>query len=84
VVTAPEGYDTSANVAPYFVDLNDVDVFAGQRVEIILRPVDPDGDYAGMFPERLPAGAGYEDNFDGRSVCRRAQAMKTILMARAR
>ncbi len=62
--------DVTGNAAPVFVDLDDVEAFAGELVEIRLQPVDPDGGIAGMYPERLPAGAEYRDNLDGTRTLR--------------
>ena len=64
-IQVPDGVDPSLNAAPYFIDLTDQVVFAGDTLELRLRPYDPDGGFAGMYPESLPVGAAYDDNFDG-------------------
>jgi len=53
------------NTLPRFIGLSNRDVLAGEVLEIVLDPDDPDGGFAGMFPEHLPPGAEYIDNFDG-------------------
>ncbi len=70
IITAPNGFDTSSNQAPYFDNLNNVEVFAGSFLELVLRPLDPDGGIPGMFPEALPEGAQYIDNFNGTRTLR--------------
>ena len=65
-----DGVDATGNTAPDFVGLDDVEAVAGRYVEVLLRPVDPDGGVAGMYPERLPAGAEYRDNLDGTRTLR--------------
>jgi len=65
VVITPANGDPSTNAAPQFVDLTDQTVFAGDTLELLLRPVDPDGGVPGMFPDALPEGSLYIDNFDG-------------------
>jgi len=65
VITTPEQVDSTLNRAPYFVDLNDQTVFAGDMMELVLQPLDPDGDIPGMYPESLPEGSQYIDNLNG-------------------
>lgn len=65
VITTPEQVDPTLNRAPYFVDLNDQTVFAGDMMELVLQPLDPDGDIPGMYPESLPEGSQYIDNLNG-------------------
>ena len=65
VITTPEHVDPSSNRAPYFVDLNDQTVFAGDMMELVLQPLDPDGNIPGMYPESLPEGSQYIDNLNG-------------------
>ncbi len=50
---------------PFFDGLSNVDILAGQPVEIVYLLEDPEGELPGMFPEKLPQGATFEDNFDG-------------------
>ncbi len=62
----PDNVDTSTNSAPYFDNLNDVEVFAGQELNVVFRPLDVDGGIPGLFhPNALPAGARYVDNLNG-------------------
>ena len=64
VVSAPPGHDPALNRPPLFVGLEDVTLYAGQRLELRLAPIDPDGGIAGQHLERLPRGALYLDNLD--------------------
>ncbi|MEE9335793.1 MAG: endo-1,4-beta-xylanase [Granulosicoccaceae bacterium] len=70
VISIPNGLDTTLNHAPYFEGLNNVEVLAGSYLELRLKPVDVDGGLPGMFPEALPEGAQYIDNFDGTRTLR--------------
>lgn len=70
VVTVPSGLDTSQNGAPFFEGLTNVRVEAGELVEIRYVPRDPEGDLPGMFPQELPDGASFDDNFDGTKTLR--------------
>lgn len=65
VVSAPEGLDTSSNQAPFFSDLQNLDVFAGELISIRLKPEDADGGVPGMFIDFSPEGATFPDNRDG-------------------
>ena len=65
VVERPVGLDPEANGAPFFEGLANVRVAAGETVAIRFVPRDPDGELPGMFPERLPEGATFDDNLDG-------------------
>lgn len=65
VVTVPPGVDTTQNGAPFFVGLNNVRVEAGDIVEIRFVPQDPEGELPGMFPQEIPEGGTFDDNFDG-------------------
>jgi endo-1,4-beta-xylanase len=47
------------------VDLSDVEVFARQELNLVLKPKDPDGGVPGLFLYAIPSGAHYIDNFDG-------------------
>jgi len=64
VVIAPPGHDFDDNQPPYFPDLGNVTVAAGDRLELHLAPVDPDGGIAGQYLKELYPGATYVDNFD--------------------
>lgn len=70
VVTTPAHVDPMTNSAPYFEGLDNQTVFAGDTMELVLRPVDADGGLPGMFPESLPEGAQYIDNFNGTRTLR--------------
>lgn len=65
VTTAPEGFDQSNNSAPYFENLDDIIVFAGQTMQLRVIPKDADGGIPGMFTGPLPEGGQFVDNFDG-------------------
>lgn len=70
VISTPDDVDPSTNAPPFFENLNDVEAVAGEQLEIIYKPVDPDGDVPGMFPEKLPPGSSFVDNFDGTKTYR--------------
>jgi len=70
VVFNPTNVDTTTNRPPYFDGLENQTVFAGEQLDILLKPVDPDGNLPGMFPERLPRGAQYIDNLNGTKTVR--------------
>lgn len=70
VFFTPESVDPASNQAPRFVDLEDQVVLAGNTMELLLKPVDPDGGFAGMFPGTLPVGSNYIDNLDGTRTLR--------------
>lgn len=61
----PAGVDTGTNSPPYFDNLEDVEVFAGEELNVVFRPLDADGGIPGLFPNAIPAGARYVDNFNG-------------------
>ncbi len=63
-ITKPNSVDESTNPAPFFEGLENQTVFAGETLEILLRPVDSDGTSPGMFPEFIPQNAQYIDNFN--------------------
>jgi len=65
VITAPDGFDTSTNSAPYFEGISNREVFAGQTLEVLYQPLDEDGGLPGMFPTALPLGATFDDNLNG-------------------
>lgn len=58
------------NQAPFFDNLENLEVVAGDTLEIVYRPQDPGGELPGMFPEKLPQGATFDDNFDGSKTFR--------------
>ncbi len=65
VISTPAHVDPTTNSAPYFDNLTDVEVFAGEELHVRFRPLDADGGIPGLFPAAIPAGARYDDNFDG-------------------
>ena len=70
VVSVPPGVNPATNAAPYFDGLDNVRVEAGQLVELLYSPADADGGLPGMFPQELPDGATFVDNFDGTKTLR--------------
>ncbi|PID62228.1 MAG: hypothetical protein CSB44_03795 [Gammaproteobacteria bacterium] len=62
--------DSSDNNPPYFDGLGDVEAVAGQWLEVLYRPRDDDGGLPGMFPDALPDGAQFNDNYDGTKTFR--------------
>ena len=65
VYYVPDDVDTSTNSLPHFDNLTDVEVFAGEELSVRFRPLDVDGGIPGLFPNAIPPGARYVDNFDG-------------------
>lgn len=65
VISLPAGVDPATNAAPFFDGLENVRVEAGQLLELRYIPQDSDGGLPGMFPQQLPEGATFDDNFDG-------------------
>lgn len=65
VLQIPDGIDPAVNRPPYFDGLENLDVLAGDIIEVVYFPQDPDGDLPGMFPQELPQGSTFTDNFDG-------------------
>ncbi|MFK7891139.1 MAG: endo-1,4-beta-xylanase, partial [Granulosicoccus sp.] len=65
VVLNPDNVDRINNQPPTFGDLADVETFAGETLMMRIKPRDPEGELPGMFPESLPEGAQFVDNFDG-------------------
>ena len=82
VVNAPEDLDVSVNQPPFFDGLSNVDVLAGQSVEIVYLPQDPEGELPGMFPEKLPQGSTFEDNLDGSKTFRWIPLQKNVGITR--
>ncbi len=70
IVSIPDDLDPANNAAPRFENLNDVEVVAGELLEVLYKPVDDDGDLPGMFPEELPVGGSFDDNLDGTKTFR--------------
>ena len=70
VVQVPDGVDTSTNTAPFFENLQNLTVNAGDIVEVVYLPRDGEGELPGMFPEKLPQGSSFDDNFDGSKTFR--------------
>lgn len=70
VISVPDNIDPATNAPPMFENLNDVETVAGELLEVLYKPVDADGDLPGMFPEELPAGGSFDDNFDGTKTFR--------------
>jgi len=70
VVTTPDNLDPSTNAAPNFENLNNVEAVAGEQLEILFKPIDADGDLPGMYLEKLPQGASFDDNFNGTKTFR--------------
>lgn len=64
-ITVPAGLDSATNGAPYFEELSNMRVEAGLLLELRYVPRDPEGELPGMFPQELPEGATFDDNFDG-------------------
>ena len=61
----PPGLNPATNAAPFFVGLDNVRVEAGQNLALRFVPRDPEGELPGMFPQQIPEGATFDDNFDG-------------------
>ena len=53
------------NIAPYFNNLQDTTVFAGESLSLLIQPVDPDGGAPGLMSGPLPTGMILSDNMDG-------------------
>ncbi len=69
-ISVPPDVNPEENAAPYFENLTDQIVVAGDILEVLYKPVDPDGDVPGMFPQELAPGGVFEDNFDGTKTYR--------------
>ena len=70
VIETPPSVDPATNAAPFFEGLQNQELFAGEILEVVYRPLDTDGDLPGMFPNELPKGASFDDNFDGSKTFR--------------
>lgn len=64
-LTVPNEVDPATNAPPFFEDLENVRIEAGQMLALRFVPRDPDGGLPGMFPGRIPEGATFDDNLDG-------------------
>lgn len=64
-LSVPADVDPTTNAAPFFVDLNNVEVFAGDELILLFDPEDSDGGLPGMFPGTLPEGGNFQDNMNG-------------------
>lgn len=69
VTLSPEGI-SSDNQPPYFDDLTDQVIFAGQEMNLVLAPKDSSGQVPGLFTSALPPEAQYIDNFNGTRTIR--------------
>ena len=65
-----QSFPDGENQAPVFEDLADITAFAGETVEIRIKPVDNDGETPGLFIGTLPTGMQSIDNFDGTRTLR--------------
>ncbi len=65
IITTPDDVDTATNAPPFFVNLDNVEVFAGQELVVVFDPDDPEGELPGMFSGSTPEGGSFDDNFDG-------------------
>jgi hypothetical protein len=70
VITIPADVDPATNTAPYFEGIENQEVVAGELLEIVYRPIDDDGGIPGMFPNALPRGGSFDDNFNGSKTFR--------------
>jgi len=61
----PADVDVTTNALPYFDGLKNQEVFAGETLEVLYRPLDDDGLLPGMFPNELPEGGIFRDNKNG-------------------
>jgi len=65
VLLVPDDLDQTTNTPPFFVDLDNVEVFAGAELVVLFDPEDNEGGLPGMFPVKLPEGGNFEDNRNG-------------------
>ncbi len=70
VLIIPDNLDPEINRPPFFENLQNLDVLAGDIVEVVFDPQDLDDELPGMFPEELPQGGSFDDNFDGSKTFR--------------
>ncbi len=64
-ISTPEGIDPDVNAPPFFIDLDDVEVFAGDDLVVRFEAQDPDGEQPGIFRGSRPEGSQFVDNDDG-------------------
>ena len=64
-IQVPAYVNVLTNAAPFFQGLVDQQITAGQQLTVRFDPRDPDGGLPGMFPEEVPEGGQFVDNFDG-------------------
>ena len=74
-ITVPPDVNPEENAVPYFENLTDQIVVAGEILEVLFKPIDPDpidpeNSVPGMFPQELAPGAVFEDNRDGTKTYR--------------
>ncbi|MFK7994464.1 MAG: endo-1,4-beta-xylanase [Granulosicoccus sp.] len=65
VLSIPPEVNPEINTPPYFIDLTNVEVFAGDELVVLYDPDDANGGLPGMFPGTLPEGGRFSDNEDG-------------------
>lgn len=65
VYQIPDNVDPETNAPPFFHEITNAEVFAGEELSLRFEPRDPDGGLPGMFPGSRPLGSVFEDNFDG-------------------
>ena len=70
VVTTPADVDPTVNRPPYFINLQNPTIYAGEMLELIFDPEDPDGTRPGMFPNYLADGWSLTDNFNNTRTLR--------------
>lgn len=64
VVLAPPGVDLDENQPPYFENLDNITVLAGQLLELNLAPIDPDGGVADQYVATFLPRSRSVDNDD--------------------
>jgi len=69
VVSVPEGVAPD-NQPPYFENLTDQVIHAGQEMNLLLAPRDSSGQVPGLFTTALPPSSQYIDNFNGTRTIR--------------
>ena len=70
IITVPDEVDPELNTPPFFPNIANVEVFAGDLLEVVFAPEDAEGELPGMFPSRRPEGSSFDDNFDGTKTLR--------------
>jgi len=64
VVTTPSDVNPTINTPPYFINLENPTVFAGDVLEVLFDPEDDNGTRPGMFPNYLRDGWSLVDNLN--------------------